>query len=173
MADSRPGKVRRKTGPAEAQIDGVQYLWDKKSAHSGNSSLCFKKTARRYLPIAQWAQGVPLSDAPASLKVGAWIKAQRTTKATLDVQFLNGDGEMISHKWAAYVGAKEPNDPPVTHDWKWYEDAVPVPAGTKRFVVALQIYGPGTVWFDDVIATPDIGAATKEAAAAHDASAGR
>jgi predicted esterase len=153
-----------------APVDGVQYLWDKKVAHSGKSSLCLKKTARRYFPIAQWSQEVPLSDSPASVKVGAWIKAQRTTKATLDVQFLNGDGEMISHKWAAYVGAKEANDPPVTHDWKWYEDVVPVPAGTKRFVVAPQIYGPGTVWFDDVIATAVAGAAKTEPAAAHEAS---
>jgi predicted esterase len=136
-----------------AEIDGVQYLWDKKVAHAGKASLCLKKTARRYIPIAQWFQEVRAPDGVARVKVGAWVKAQRMTKATLDVQCLDGTGEMITHKWAAYVGAKEANDPPVTHDWKWYEDVVDVAAGTKQVVIAPQIYGPGTVWFDDLVLT--------------------
>ena len=27
---------------------------------------------------------------------------------------------------------------------------VDIPAGTKQIIVAIQIYGPGNVWFDDV-----------------------
>jgi predicted esterase len=141
-----------------ADIDGVQYLWDKKIAHSGRASLCLKKTARRYFPIAQWFQEVAVPDGAARVKVGAWIKAQRMTKATLEVQFYDGALEMVDHKWAAYVGAREANDPPATHDWKWYDDVVDVPAGAEKLVVAAQIYGPGTVWFDDLVATVADGA---------------
>src|SRR5262249_16647094 len=118
-----------------------------------------KKTAQRYFPIAQWSQEVRLENAPAKLRIGAWVKAKKATKATLDVMFLDDAGEMTSHKWAAYIGAKEANDPPATHDWKWYEDVRGRRAGTKRLLIAPQIYGPGTVWFDDLVATPVDGAA--------------
>ena len=127
---------------SESQIDGVQYLWDKKSAHSGKSSLCFKKTARRYFPIAQWAQEVLLSDAPASLKVGAWIKAQRTTKATLDVQFLDARRDDLAQmgclRWGQ--GGKRPAGYPRLEMVRRCSSGS---GRTKRFVVALQIYGPG------------------------------
>jgi hypothetical protein len=72
------------------------------------------------------------------------------TKATLDVIFLDKDGTWISHKWAAYVGAKQAGQPPANHDWKKYAGRVGIPAGTAKICVALQVYGPGKVWFDDV-----------------------
>ena len=151
-----------------ARIAGVQYLWDKKVAHTGKASLCLKKTVQRDFPIAQWFQEARLSGTPARVKVGAWVKAERMTKATLDVMFLDDAGETLSHKWAAYIGAKEANDPPVTHDWKWYEDVLELPPGTKRLLIAPQIYGPGTVWFDDLVATAADGAATEKAVAVHE-----
>ena len=64
--------------------------------------------------------------------------------------FLDDDGEMIGHKWAAYIGAKEAGDPPVSHDWKEYAGQVEIPAKAKKLLVGLQIYGPGKVWFDEV-----------------------
>ena len=85
------------------------------------------------------------------LKVVAFVKAQKTTKAILDVQFVDHEGQR-THKWAAYIGAKEAGDPPVTHDWKKYEGVVAIPEGTEKLIVAAQIYGPGEVWFDDVAA---------------------
>ena len=85
------------------------------------------------------------------LKVVAFVKAQKTTKAILDVQFVDHDGQW-THKWVAYIGAKEAGDPPVTHDWKKYEGVVAIPEGTEKLIVAAQIYGPGEVWFDDVAA---------------------
>jgi RNA polymerase sigma factor (sigma-70 family) len=136
-----------------AAVPGVQYLWDRKVAHGGRASLALKKTAARYFPIAQWSQEVPHSGRAIRLKVGAWVKADKVTKAILDAQFYDEAGEM-THQWAAYIGAKEPNDPPATHPWKWYEETVDVPAGTKRIAIAPQIYGPGTVWFDDLVASP-------------------
>jgi len=73
------------------------------------------------------------------------------TKAILDVQFM-GEGGDGSHQWAVYIGAKDAADPPATHDWKWYEGVVNIPDGTDKIIVAAQIYGPGDVWFDDVVA---------------------
>ncbi len=64
--------------------------------------------------------------------------------------FLDGIGDWISHEWAAYIGAKEANDPPADHDWNEYSGRVKIPQGTKKIQVGLQIYGPGKVWFDDV-----------------------
>ncbi len=135
-----------------AAVPGVEYLWSR-TGHGGGASLGLKKTARRYFPIAEWSQTVDrVGDAP-RLKVSAWVKADGVTKAILDAQFLDGDGES-THAWAAYIGARKPNDPAVSHDWKRYEGVVAIPAGTKRIAIAPQIYGPGTVWFDDLAAEP-------------------
>jgi RNA polymerase sigma-70 factor (ECF subfamily) len=134
-----------------AAVPGVQYLWDRKVAHEGKASLCLKKTANRYFPIAQCGQSFPRKGKAARLKVSAWVKAEKATKAILDVQFSDTD-DAISHEWAAYIGAKEENDPPATHDWKLYEGTVDIPEGTTRIAVAAQIYGPGTAWFDDLTA---------------------
>lgn len=42
------------------------------------------------------------------------------------------------------------DDPPATYDWKQYQGAVAIPPGTKQILIAPQIYGPGTVWFDEL-----------------------
>ncbi len=46
------------------------------------------------------------------LAVSAQVKAAKMSKAVLDVVFLDKDGQWISHHWAAYIGGKEPGDPP-------------------------------------------------------------
>jgi predicted esterase len=137
-----------KTGAALA---GVRYHWDRTVAHQGRASLHLKKTAQRYFPIAQSFQEVKRAGTMPRLKVGAFIKAEKMTKAILDVQFAGRGGE-TTHQWAAYIGAKEDGDSPATHDWKWYEGVVDIPDGTEKIIVAAQIYGPGDVWFDDVVA---------------------
>jgi predicted esterase len=134
-----------------AEIDGVEYLWDRTLAHGERASLHLKKTAKRYFPIAQWSQEVKRSGTMPRLKVSAFVRATKMTKAVLDVQFINRDGSQ-THEWAAYIGAKKASSPPVTHDWKKYEGVVKIPAGTEKLIVAAQIYGPGDVWFDDVVA---------------------
>jgi len=50
----------------------------------------------------------------------------------------------------AYIGAKQDGDPPVNHDWKTYSGTLSSPAQTKSICIALQIYGPGAVWFDEL-----------------------
>jgi RNA polymerase sigma factor (sigma-70 family) len=132
-----------------ASIPGVEYTWSRDTAHGGKASLRLKKTAPRYFPIAQWSQKVDREGNTPRLKVSAWVKAEQASKAILDAQFIDGNGEW-SHAWVAYIGAKEANDPPVSHDWKRYEGVVAIPPGTKQIVIAPQIYGPGTVWFDDL-----------------------
>lgn len=128
------------------QIPGVLQTWDQTTAHNGKASLCFKKTAQRYFPIAHWSQSVilePLAK-PQKLRVRCWVKAEKVTKAIIDVT------HDAKHTWAVYLGQKQPTDPVLTHDWKQYEAVVPVPAKTSELGIALQIYGPGTVWFDDL-----------------------
>ncbi len=133
------------------QIPGVQYIWDKGIAYRGHASLCLKKTVNRYFPIAQWYQSVPKAGTASKLRVSAWVKSHQTYKAIVDVQFIGGTNTW-SHQWAAYIGAKNIGDPPANHDWKQYSGVVSIPAGTKQINIALQIYGPGTVWFDNVSA---------------------
>jgi RNA polymerase sigma-70 factor (ECF subfamily) len=132
------------------EIPGVEYLWSR-SGHDGKASLCLKKTAKRYFPIAQWTQEVDRKGDTPRLKVSAWVKADQATKGILDAQFLDSKGES-THAWAAYIGAKESGQPPVTHDWKRYEGVVTIPPDTKQIIIAPQIYGPGTLWFDDLAA---------------------
>ncbi len=52
-------------------VAGVQFLWDQQSAHDGKASLCLKKTAQRYFPVAQWSQSVSVepSSTPRKLRV--------------------------------------------------------------------------------------------------------
>ncbi len=134
-----------------ASIAGVEYLWVKDEGHEGKASLCLKKTAKRYFPIAQWSQEVDRTGDRPRLKVSGWVKANQATKGILDAQFQDRKGKW-THAWAAYIGPKETDKPPVTHDWKRYEGVVAIPPDTKKILIAPQIYGPGTLWFDDLAA---------------------
>jgi RNA polymerase sigma-70 factor (ECF subfamily) len=133
-----------------APVEGVEYLWDQSQAYQGKASLSLKKTANRYFPIAQWWRAVPCSGATA-LSVSVWVKAQEARKATFDLQFHDATGKMLGHEWAAYIGPKETSGPAVTHDWKEYKGQVRVPPRTASVTVAPQIYGPGQVWFDELV----------------------
>jgi RNA polymerase sigma-70 factor (ECF subfamily) len=135
-----------------AKIEGVEYLWSRDAGHTGTSSLCLKKTARRYFPIAQWLQPIERTGDAPRLRVSAWVKADHVTKAILDAQFVDEKGAW-SHAWVVYIGPKDPDGTPFTHDWKQYQGVVTIPPGTKQILIAPQIYGPGTVWFDDLDAT--------------------
>lgn len=137
-------------GPSVA---GVELTWDRTIAHQGKASLCLKKTAQRYFPIASWNQIVALepADQARKLRVRCWVKAQAVTKAIVDVPYALSDAaQRAGHVWAIYVGQKQPTDPMATHDWKLYEATVQVPAKASTVGLAFQIYGPGTVWFDDL-----------------------
>ena len=132
-----------------AAVPGVRYVWDRSTGHDSKASLCLQKTVQRYFPIAQWHQIVPNPGTTSKLRVSASVKAERAAKGIVDVQFFGQDGK-TTHQWIAYIGAKDANQPPVSHDWKEYTGVAEIPPGTTRLGFALQIYGPGKIWFDDV-----------------------
>jgi hypothetical protein len=141
----------------------VQYQWDRKVAHEGRASLHLTKKLNNYLPPwGQWFQEVKRSGTSPRIKVSAFVKAKKATKAVVEVQFLdkNGNRQWLERNWAVYIGAKEAGDRPATHDWKRYEGIVEIPAGTEKLNIAAQIYGPGEVWFDDIEAEYTDAAAT-------------
>jgi beta-lactamase regulating signal transducer with metallopeptidase domain len=134
-------------------VEGVEFIWDRQTAHRGRASLCLSKNVARYFPVAEWTQSLPNPPPPDARKVRlvVWVKTQDVAKATLDVQFMGANGAW-SHKWAAYIGVKEPQDLPANHNWREVQGTVDIPPNTQKIAVALQIYGPGKIWFDDVSA---------------------
>jgi poly(3-hydroxybutyrate) depolymerase len=133
-----------------ATVPGVKYLYDHHVASEGKRSLSLQKSAKRYFPIAGWSRTFNHTGDKPALKVAAEVKASKATKAIIDVQFLDADGNWIKHDWVAYIGQKNPSDSVATHDWKTYDGALEIPAGAKKIGISLQIYGPGSVWFDEL-----------------------
>ena len=132
-------------------VDGVEYIWDRNNIRGGTASLCLKKTVNKYFPIAQWTKRIEYQTDAQQLSVKAQIKAQNVTKAILDALFLDENNKWIKHEWISYIGQKtEENIPPANHDWKQYTGTVEIPESTKTIVIGLQIYGPGTVWLDNL-----------------------
>jgi predicted esterase len=148
-----------------AGVAGVKYLWDSTVAADGKRSLSIRKEGERFFPFAAWQQDVAHDGRAVKLHFGALIKSAAAHKAVLDVGFLV-DGKQTGHQWAAYVGAKTGGDPPAEHDWLWCSGVVAVPAGTQQLRLALQMWGPGQVWFDRLAATiVDAATPTTDAAA--------
>ncbi len=133
-------------------VSGVEYLWDSATASEGKRSLSLRKSVERYFPIAEWVQELDHDARRKKLHVGALIKAEGAFKAILDAQFLDASKKW-THRWVAYIGAQQQGDPPASHDWLWHSGVVEVPEGTRTLRVGLQLYGPGQVWFDRVLAT--------------------
>lgn len=131
------------------EIHGVQYLWDRTTSHTGQASLCISKAADRYFPIAQWRQTIPYDGKAKKLELSSWVKAHNAYKSVLNVEFIADDG-IAGHQWAAYIGAEKEDDPPADHNWRLYSGTVDIPEGTRKIVICLETYGPGTTWFDDV-----------------------
>lgn len=134
-------------------VPGVKYVYDRHVASDGKRSLGLQKSANRFFPIAAWSRAFKHESTKPALQVSAKVKAQKASKAIIDVLFLDANGQMIKHEWIAYIGQKEATDPLATHNWKTYGKAVEIPAGTMQIDIALQIYGPGKVWFDELQAS--------------------
>jgi predicted esterase len=134
----------------QGNIPGVEYLWTDAEASDGKRSLGFQKTENRYFPIATWIRTATLRDDAANVEVSVMIKAAGATKAVVDLAYLNAQGRPLGHKWLAYIGAQEENDPPANHDWGRYASVVAIPRGAKKLALGLQMYGPGAVWFDQL-----------------------
>src|SRR5690606_3094947 len=95
---------------------------------------------------------VPHDGDALNLEVSVKAKSVDASKAIVDVQFLGDEDKWLGHRWLAYVGAKDEGDSPANHDWARYSGVVAIPQGTKRLGIALQMYGPGEVWFDELTA---------------------
>jgi predicted esterase len=153
LKESFESGKRSPTGWREgAGIPGVEYVWSETEASHGKRSLGLKKTENRFFPIAQWLRTIPFEGGQANVEVCFKAKATQAQKAIVDVQFYDAGGEMIGHEWIAYLGAKDEGDGPADHDWGRYGGVVRIPPATKKIGVALQIYGPGEVWFDELTA---------------------
>lgn len=144
------GKTTPDGWKSGANLPGVRYVYDKGRGKSGKRSLSLQKTARRYFPIAQWYRIVPYNGDSKTLQIKCQVRAERTTKAIIDVQFLDANRSSLGHEWASYIGVKQAGDAPANHNWKEYSGTVSIPEKTKQIAIALQIYGPGKVWFDDL-----------------------
>jgi len=122
---------------------------DSGTAHSGKSSLKFERTQRGFFPVSMCSQQIVFDGSQSKIKVGLWAKAESVSKATMAVMFQGGDGSI---EWGAYIGAQNPGDSPANHDWKHYGAVLAIPSGTTGITIALETYGPGSLWVDDVSA---------------------
>ncbi len=120
---------------------------DTSEHHSGKASLKFTKTEVSFFPLKVFNQDISTDGATQRLKVGMWVKASQARKATMAVIM---DDKI---EWGAYVGEANDGDKPADHDWRYYTATVEVPQGVSHLMIGLQMYGPGTVWMDDVSAT--------------------
>jgi beta-lactamase regulating signal transducer with metallopeptidase domain len=145
------GKYQPSAWLQQGKAENVRLYWDRSVGHESPGSLCISRSDLRYWPLTAWMQTVSHDGSPRSLEFGAWIKADNAHKAVLQVEFLDKDYQW-QHTWAAYVGIKQPGEPPANHDWTWYSGVVKVPAGTREIHLGLQNYGGGTVWMDDAVA---------------------
>lgn len=159
------------TGWRQKNVQGVvlKHRSDLGSSETNDTaSLELRKSVDAYFPIASWSRRLDHNDPTAThVQLTANIKAEDARKAVLDVLFLDEHGEWIRHQWADHIGDyrnewlagegrlaegtdKSPQPNGVTHDWQPYGGAVAIPPGTKFIEVSAQMYGPGTVFVDDV-----------------------
>ena len=131
------------------EIEGVTYAWDREAGSEGKSSLGFDKSDKKFFPIARWMRTFEYDGKAKAITVSAKVKAKDASKAILNVIFFDAKGGM-KWDWAAYIGAKEAGDAPANHDWKEYEGTVKIPSGTSALGIGLEMYGPGSVRFDEL-----------------------
>lgn len=154
LEDSFESGEKAPTGWNSQAASGVRLTWDTRLAHTGERSLKLSKTANSYFPISSWKRRIEHTQTDAeAIQLEAFVKASKAQKTVLDVLFLDADSQWVSHKWTSYIGADESNPNGVTCDWKKFSGTVAVPPGTKFIELSAQIYGPGTIWLDDLKAT--------------------
>ncbi len=135
---------------------GVAIRRDNRITNDGRGSLKLSKSVNSYFPPAGAAQTLERDPSWRAIRLEADVRTVRATKLVLDVQFA-GDGQE-AHEWAAYIGAEQEGDPPVTHDWTRYSGVVQVPDWARTVTIAVQIWGPGSAWVDNIHASPVEGA---------------
>ncbi len=132
-------------------VEGMRYVWGKDVAYQGHASVGIKNTLNTYAEVqAEWTQRITHNTFPARLRVSAHVKAAQVGQAVIAVRC----AEFLRHKYeeerVTLIGTLNRDDPPLDHDWLEYSGVVDIPADTAEIIIALQMFGPGTVWFDDV-----------------------
>lgn len=135
-----------------APVEGLTYSWVEGDASDGNRSVSLQKSTNQYFPIAEWSRVVPHRGAAEYLEVSVKAKAVDAAKAIVDVAFLGDGGRPRGHQWVAYIGVREEGDLPADHEWAQYSSVVRIPPGTVALAFGLQMYGHGSVWFDELAA---------------------
>jgi hypothetical protein len=79
------------------------------------------------------------------LHISFWAKAQNVRK------FVGVVGN--DRQFAIYIGDRTGPNGSVSHDWQQYKSFVKVPTTESEVMVSLEMYGPGTIWIDDVTAS--------------------
>lgn len=131
--------------PPNADVP-VAISVDTQTFKSGKSSLKFAKTENRFFPVSMMSQRIAYDGKRQKIKVGMWVKAQSASKFVLTV--LMNDYSVF----AGYVGDQRGTGDKTDHDWKYYTSVLQVRPNTREISLALQMYGPGTVWVNDVSA---------------------
>lgn len=127
----------------------VTIAVDSTTHHSGSSSLRFDRTNPSFVPVAVMSQVLPYQG-EGGISVSLWAKAQDVHKFTLAVIMQGAEGKI---EWGAYIGDPNTGSEAINHDWKRYTKSINIPKGTTNVILALEMYGPGSVWVDDVSAT--------------------
>lgn len=117
--------------------------------HSGHGSMSFTKTEQNFFPVALLTQAIPYSG-QSRIKVSLWAKAVDVRKFALAVMMGGAGDNKI--EWGAYIGDPT-SSAEINHDWKLYSKVIDVPTGTTDIILALEMYGPGTVYVDDISAS--------------------
>jgi len=132
-----------------AKLNGVEYIYDRTTGSNGERSLSIRKTAQRFFPIAAWWRRLDHTGNAPAVRLSAQVKAEKVTKAVLDLTFRDAGKNDLGHAWVTYL-IPEPPEEAMTHDWKTYQGTVAIPENTAEIIVGLQMYGPGQVWFDEI-----------------------
>jgi len=143
---ANPGFEEGAKGWPEASFKRFESLVevDRQQAHSGN--VCLRITSRRGTENAWLPQSVEGIQGGATYALRTWVKGDAKTVpslAALKIEFLTAQGERRSTR-----GVRR--QPVLTGQWEQIEVTARADDDAARAGIILQLFGNGTVWFDDV-----------------------
>ncbi len=131
--------------PPAGRDEGVSSLRDAEVKHAGEYSGRLRVTAPESQGIATWHHNAVPVEPGQEIVLSFWIKAEGTVKRCgCDVQLRKGLTEIVGSRAAPFLQGP--------FDWRQVVRRFVVPEGTDHICVVPLLEGPGTVWFDDVMA---------------------
>jgi hypothetical protein len=88
------------------------------------------------------------------LHLSVFIRANRVMHARIIMEFYGEGHQPIEAVGVVGVGNPGGGSGRTTHGWRQYEGKVEVPEGAESMVLALELQGPGQVWFDELVVRP-------------------